>query len=267
MTTRDYLPQIGRFSTRDVLYGEVGDPPSLNQFVYAGGSPVTYWDPLGMKGKVGGCDSCEVNDPPTPSGDGSSHSDTEGEPSTQTESQSSRAARSDDKTTFIQSALLESGLQAQEVITEGATKYADIRTYISRRIADGDASAEIVRKANHRFGRIQVRNAVMDGVARGLQGFATLATFLNTARTDGVGAAAAEAGAEIAFGRVVSAGGTPSAATANGVLVGSLLVHALVVGPDRFFWELGAMAGAWPATPDPTCAQYTPGYGCTAVRA
>ncbi|MEX1262923.1 MAG: hypothetical protein WEE66_03145, partial [Actinomycetota bacterium] len=37
----------------DVLQGDPNDPPSLNQFVYATGSPVTYTDPLGMKGITG----------------------------------------------------------------------------------------------------------------------------------------------------------------------------------------------------------------------
>ena len=48
MTTRYYQAGLGRFSTGDVLFGEVSDPMSLNRFAYAGGSPVTNWDPLGL---------------------------------------------------------------------------------------------------------------------------------------------------------------------------------------------------------------------------
>jgi hypothetical protein len=47
MGTRYYEPSLGRFSSRDVLFGEAADPMSLNQFVYAGGSPVTFADPTG----------------------------------------------------------------------------------------------------------------------------------------------------------------------------------------------------------------------------
>ena len=48
MLTRNYLPMLGRFTSRDVLAGDPNDPPSLNQFVYATGSPVTFSDPTGM---------------------------------------------------------------------------------------------------------------------------------------------------------------------------------------------------------------------------
>jgi RHS repeat-associated protein len=48
MTTRQYLPSLGRFTTRDVLQGDPADPTSLNQFVYASGNPVTMWDPAGL---------------------------------------------------------------------------------------------------------------------------------------------------------------------------------------------------------------------------
>lgn len=48
MLTRWYEPSLGRFSTRDVLFGDPADPVSLNQYAYGGGSPVTYTDPSGM---------------------------------------------------------------------------------------------------------------------------------------------------------------------------------------------------------------------------
>jgi RHS repeat-associated protein len=48
MLTRFYMPSMGRFSTRDVLSGDPTGPPSLNQFVYGEGSPITYVDPTGM---------------------------------------------------------------------------------------------------------------------------------------------------------------------------------------------------------------------------
>ena len=48
MATRYYQAGLGRFTTGDVLFGEVSDPMSLNRFAYAGGSPVTNWDPSGM---------------------------------------------------------------------------------------------------------------------------------------------------------------------------------------------------------------------------
>jgi RHS repeat-associated protein len=48
MGTRNYIPSLGRFSSRDVLFGESNDPMSMNQFAYAEGSPITYNDPTGM---------------------------------------------------------------------------------------------------------------------------------------------------------------------------------------------------------------------------
>jgi RHS repeat-associated protein len=48
MLTRFYMPSMGRFTSRDILSGNPTDPPSLNQFVYGEGSPITYWDPSGM---------------------------------------------------------------------------------------------------------------------------------------------------------------------------------------------------------------------------
>ena len=46
--TRWLSPQVGRFQTRDILFGDTNSPSSLNQFGYAEGNPVTMWDPSGM---------------------------------------------------------------------------------------------------------------------------------------------------------------------------------------------------------------------------
>lgn len=48
MLTRLYEPSLGRFSSRDALFGEPTDPFTLNQFVYGGASPVTFSDPTGL---------------------------------------------------------------------------------------------------------------------------------------------------------------------------------------------------------------------------
>ena len=57
MTTRLYAPTQGRFSTRDVLFGDTSSPASMNQYGYAEGSPITMWDPSGMaKQSAQGCD-------------------------------------------------------------------------------------------------------------------------------------------------------------------------------------------------------------------
>lgn len=48
MTTRNYDPVLGRFITRDVVFGEPSSPLSLNQFAYGTGNPVTMLDPTGM---------------------------------------------------------------------------------------------------------------------------------------------------------------------------------------------------------------------------
>ena len=48
MTTRLYSPTQGRFSSRDVLFGDTNAPSSMNQYGYAEGNPVTLWDPSGM---------------------------------------------------------------------------------------------------------------------------------------------------------------------------------------------------------------------------
>jgi len=48
MFTRNYLPSLGRFTSRDILGGDPTDPPSLNQYVYTSGSPISYSDPTGL---------------------------------------------------------------------------------------------------------------------------------------------------------------------------------------------------------------------------
>jgi RHS repeat-associated protein len=48
MTTRLYDPNLGRFNTRDVLFGDPANPLSLNQFTYASANPVSLNDPTGM---------------------------------------------------------------------------------------------------------------------------------------------------------------------------------------------------------------------------
>ncbi len=48
MGARNYEPTLGRFSSRDVLFGDPTSPMSLNQFVYATDSPITFTDPTGM---------------------------------------------------------------------------------------------------------------------------------------------------------------------------------------------------------------------------
>ena len=50
MLTRYYLPELGRFTTRDVIFGDLSDPMSLNQFGYASGNPSSLSDPLGLMG-------------------------------------------------------------------------------------------------------------------------------------------------------------------------------------------------------------------------
>jgi len=46
--TRWLAPQVGRFQTRDVLFGDTQSPGSMNQFGYAEGNPVTMSDNSGM---------------------------------------------------------------------------------------------------------------------------------------------------------------------------------------------------------------------------
>jgi RHS repeat-associated protein len=55
MLTRMYEPTLGRFSSRDVLFGDSNDPVTLNQYVYGAVNPVTYTDPTGMRPECGDC--------------------------------------------------------------------------------------------------------------------------------------------------------------------------------------------------------------------
>lgn len=48
--TRMYVPGLGRFSTRDSLFGELTRPLSLNQFGYSSANPITLSDPTGLMG-------------------------------------------------------------------------------------------------------------------------------------------------------------------------------------------------------------------------
>jgi RHS repeat-associated protein len=56
MGARYYEPVLGRFSSRDRLFGEPASPLSLNQYVYGMGNPVTFSDPSGLRPLCGeGC--------------------------------------------------------------------------------------------------------------------------------------------------------------------------------------------------------------------
>lgn len=48
MGVRDYLPDLGRFTTADPLRGEVAEPLTLNRYIYAVDSPMSFYDPLGL---------------------------------------------------------------------------------------------------------------------------------------------------------------------------------------------------------------------------
>jgi len=61
MRNRYYSPILRRFVNADVLHGSISDSTSLNRYAYVNGNPVSFIDPLGLKGwsnwlKVGiGC--------------------------------------------------------------------------------------------------------------------------------------------------------------------------------------------------------------------
>jgi RHS repeat-associated protein len=61
MLTRQYLPDLGRFTTRDILFGHPRDPMTLNQFSYAVANPVTFDDPLGLCADPSICPDTEGN--------------------------------------------------------------------------------------------------------------------------------------------------------------------------------------------------------------
>jgi RHS repeat-associated protein len=48
MTTRSYVPSLGRFASQDIVFGGFRHPLSLNQWAYAEGDPVSNTDPLGL---------------------------------------------------------------------------------------------------------------------------------------------------------------------------------------------------------------------------
>jgi RHS repeat-associated protein len=47
MTTRSYVPSLGRFASQDIVFGGFRHPLSLNQWIYGNDDPVTSWDPDG----------------------------------------------------------------------------------------------------------------------------------------------------------------------------------------------------------------------------
>lgn len=49
MGSRLYHPALGRFTSRDVLFGDSERPTSLNQYVYGWDNPISLIDPDGMK--------------------------------------------------------------------------------------------------------------------------------------------------------------------------------------------------------------------------
>jgi RHS repeat-associated protein len=65
MMNRYYDPGMGRFTTRDVLFGDPTMPVSLNQYVYGADSPLTFSDPTGMAFESGG-GSGSPSPPPVP---------------------------------------------------------------------------------------------------------------------------------------------------------------------------------------------------------
>jgi RHS repeat-associated protein len=62
MGARYYEPTLGRFSSRDVLFGELTNPVSLNQYVYGADSPLTFSDPTGMMWAVPHTSGCAAGD-------------------------------------------------------------------------------------------------------------------------------------------------------------------------------------------------------------
>jgi RHS repeat-associated protein len=55
MGARDYLPVLGRFTSRDPLFGNPAQPMSLNQYGYTFGNPVSSSDPSGLTCVDGPC--------------------------------------------------------------------------------------------------------------------------------------------------------------------------------------------------------------------
>ncbi|MFN2545152.1 MAG: RHS repeat-associated core domain-containing protein, partial [Actinomycetota bacterium] len=63
MGTRLYDPGLGRFTNRDVLFGDPRSPPTLNQYVYGLDAPINFVDPTGAYPlDTGGCGrECKPN--------------------------------------------------------------------------------------------------------------------------------------------------------------------------------------------------------------
>jgi RHS repeat-associated protein len=62
MGTRWYAAGLGRFTARDVIFGDLISPMTLNQHVYGGLNPITMWDPTGMyQDDAGGGGGCGLN--------------------------------------------------------------------------------------------------------------------------------------------------------------------------------------------------------------
>ncbi|MEX0754967.1 MAG: RHS repeat-associated core domain-containing protein [Actinomycetota bacterium] len=70
MLSRYYIPELGRFSTRDAIFGDVTNPISLNQFGYAHANPASNSDPTGMlcSGPDPFASNCNAWQPPSPNG-------------------------------------------------------------------------------------------------------------------------------------------------------------------------------------------------------
>jgi hypothetical protein len=54
MRARYYNPQICRFVSQDVLFGDLNPGISLNRFAFANGNPVSLIDPFGLCAVDGG---------------------------------------------------------------------------------------------------------------------------------------------------------------------------------------------------------------------
>ena len=67
MGTRWYDSAVGRFSSRDTVFGNPQDPATMNQFAYANGAPVLYTDPTGMSPECKWVDGTQYCYTPPPS--------------------------------------------------------------------------------------------------------------------------------------------------------------------------------------------------------
>ncbi len=65
LRTRQYNPNIGRFTAADIYAGTPNNPISQNRYTYCENNPIMYTDPLGLwkyLGVVGGVDQYKVDD-------------------------------------------------------------------------------------------------------------------------------------------------------------------------------------------------------------